>query len=154
MLAEREQQNWNNITEPIPQDHLDSAVAATTQSKLCELDSLDLTNMVRGQGQREIRGSERRRRRHSPVPRCSSERHGRAVPARPIRSCPRSSSPNTHREHQVTALPPVSTAPLQHQRCTASKGERKLGAVPDQRRLVAADPEGKTTQISSEEKNP
>jgi hypothetical protein len=27
--------------------------AAASQSKLCELDSLDLTNMVRDQGQRE-----------------------------------------------------------------------------------------------------
>jgi hypothetical protein len=34
MLAEREQQNWNNITKPIPQDHLDSAAATTAQSKL------------------------------------------------------------------------------------------------------------------------
>jgi hypothetical protein len=128
MLAEREQQNWNNIPKPIPQDHLDSGAATTAQSKLCELDSLDLTSMVRGQGQSEIRGSERRRRRHSPAPRCSSERHGRAVPARPIRSCPRSSSPNTHREHQVTALPPASTAQLQHQRMHSKQRREEAGS--------------------------
>jgi hypothetical protein len=43
---------------------------------------------------------------------------------------------------------------LNHPEDAQQAEERRLGAVPDRRRLVAADPERKTVQISSEGKNP
>jgi hypothetical protein len=96
--------------------------------------------MVRDQGQRERSRWSGRREAHSPAPRCSSERHGRAVPARPIRSCPRSSSPSTHREYHVTALPPARYSATPAPEDAQQAQERRLGAAPNQRRLVAADP--------------
>jgi hypothetical protein len=88
------------------------------------------------------RGSEREKA-HSPAPRCSSERHGRAVPARPLRSCLRTSSPSTHREYHATTLPPVSSLVIQAPEKAQQAQGRKPGEATDRRCMVAADPKRK-----------